>query len=58
MQKPTVNQPTKNRPASAAATKSKKNKDVLYIQGKKITGKLLNIFNYQYKDSDLEQFVF
>jgi hypothetical protein len=57
MQKP--NHHSKSRPASAVSGKSKKNKEILYIRhGKKITGKLMNIFNYQYKDSDLEQFVY
>ncbi len=35
-----------------------KNKKSLYNQGKKMANKMLNIFNYQYKDSDLEQYVF
>ncbi len=35
-----------------------KNNKNLYQQGKKMADKVLNIFNYQYKDSDLEQFVF
>lgn len=35
-----------------------KSKNILYVQGKKITDKVLHILNYQYKDSDLEQFVF
>lgn len=60
MQKQPTNNSNKNRNNTTAAgtTAKQKRKDVLYIQGKKITGKLLNIFNYQYKDSDLEQFVY
>jgi hypothetical protein len=60
MQKQPITNHAKNRNSNAAAnsTAKQKRKDVLYIQGKKITGKLLNIFNYQYKDSDLEQFVY
>lgn len=37
---------------------AEKNKKNLYLQGKKMADKVMNIFNYQYKDSDLEQFVF
>ena len=36
----------------------KKNSGVMYVTGKKNAGKLIHILNYQYQDSDLEQFVF
>ena len=41
-----------------AVNHPEKNKKNLYQQGKKMADKVMNIFNYQYKDSDLEQFVF
>jgi hypothetical protein len=40
------------------AAGSKKNSDLMYVSSKKNTGKLVHILNYQYQDSDLEQFVF
>ncbi len=43
---------------SKAASGSKKNPDLMYVSSKKNTGKLVHILNYQYQESDLEQFVF
>ena len=43
---------------SKAASGSKKISDLMYVSSKKNTGKLIHILNYQYQDSDLEQFVF
>jgi hypothetical protein len=38
-----------------AATKTiTKNSSRMYTHGKKIAGRILNILNYQYKDSDLQ----
>jgi hypothetical protein len=37
---------------------NKKSSGAMYVSGKKNTGKLVHILNYQYQDSDLEQFVF
>lgn len=45
---------SKNKPGAD----SKKNTGAMYVSGKKNTGKLVHILNYQYQDSDLEQFVF
>jgi hypothetical protein len=44
----------KNKPESG----NKKNTGTLYVSSKKNTGRLVHILNYQYQDSDLEQFVF
>ena len=45
---------SKNRPEAG----SKKSSGAMYVSGKKSAGKLVHILNYQYQDSDLEQFVF
>ena len=45
---------SKNKPDSG----NKKNPSTLYVSSKKNTGRLVHILNYQYQDSDLEQFVF
>jgi hypothetical protein len=44
----------KNKPESD----NKKSNGAIYLSSKKNTGKLIHILNYQYQDSDLEQFVF
>jgi|GEM_PF-5951307 len=54
----TDKQKTRTALAVAARINRSKNKKTLYDRGKKIADKVINIFNYQYNDSDLEQFVF
>lgn len=43
---------------SKTASDNKKNTGTMYVSSKKGTGRLVHILNYQYQDSDLEQFVF
>jgi hypothetical protein len=57
MQKPTAGQSQKSRSTTAGKAITK-NKNRMYAHGKKIADKVMNIFNYQYTDKDLEQFVF
>jgi len=58
MQKPTAGQSQKSRTAAATNKAITQNKNRMYAHGKKIADKVLNIFNYQYTEKDLEQFVF
>jgi hypothetical protein len=58
MQKPNNTAATAPKNRTAANKSTTKNNNRMYTQGKKIADKVMNIFNYQYKDSDLEQFVF
>ena len=58
MQKPTIaTHGHKGRSATAPKIITK-NKNRVYVHGKKIADKVMNIFNYQYTEKDLEQFVF
>ncbi len=56
------NSPSKKRPAGTGKSKSsepgKKNTPSYNAARYKPSGNLLQILNYQYQDSDLEQFVF
>jgi hypothetical protein len=61
MQKPTPTATAAQGRKSRTTTASKaitKNKHRMYAHGKKIADRVMNIFNYQYQESDLEQFVF
>lgn len=58
MQKPNANHTSRGRTVAATTKAITKNKNRMYAHGKKIADRVMNIFNYQYTDKDLEQFVF
>jgi hypothetical protein len=50
----TANHNQKGRNTAAAAKTNTKHPNRMYTEGKKIAGRIMNILNYQYKESDLQ----